>query len=382
MTTTWEKGRQLKTLGNHTYTYNASGVRISKTVNGIAHTYTVEGIKILREEYEGHVLDFLYGVDGEIVGFTDNGTAYYYYKNLQGDVISITDKDGAILATYVYDAWGKVLACKGDTAIAALNPIRYRGYYYDAETELYYLNSRYYDPEVCRFINADDAIFIISPELKNNIYAYCNNCPLLNVDNTGMSSMALFSGMLVVEAAYTIAFQNLIRNIWNIWVIVALAIIMIAAIIAAFTIAEQIKQECKKAIEDDKRQKQKGTQTVYFLTRAPHKIEDVFYVGRTNNFEKRMAVHKRDKNKYSKGEFLPFIYKTGLKRWQARIYEQALISAFTMQALAEAAGIKGGSNRIRGLSIKKVQRIKRTLQRIQSLSYCEKENMLYELMGV
>ena len=239
MTATWEKGRQLKTLGNHTYTYNASGVRISKTVNGIAHTYTVEGIKILREEYEGHVLDFLYGVDGEIVGFTDNGTAYYYYKNLQGDVISITDKDGAILATYVYDAWGKVLACKGDTAIAALNPIRYRGYYYDAETELYYLNSRYYDPEVCRFINADDATFIGAAIFTNeyNLYVYCLNNPINYCDDLGFN---WFTSLLKkYVASYDNGFWKFSRGILAFLIDVVIVVISRGALVA-YTGVKQI----------------------------------------------------------------------------------------------------------------------------------------------
>ena len=188
---TWEKGRQLKQLGNAAYKYNASGIRISKTVNGVEHRYTVEGIKILREEYGEHVLDFLYGVDGEIVGFTDNGTAYYYRKNLQGDVIGIFDKNGAELVTYTYDAWGKVLSVVGNATIGNLNPIRYRGYYYDTDTGLYYLNSRYYDPEVCRFINADNpnALCEFKELHYSNIYCYCENNPLISKDLDGQISL-------------------------------------------------------------------------------------------------------------------------------------------------------------------------------------------------
>ena len=90
----------------YTYNTNTKSVCIAKAIDGVEHKYFVEGIKILREEFASHVLDFLYGVDGEAVGFSDNGTAYYYYKNLQGDVIGITDKDGSLIATYAYDAWG------------------------------------------------------------------------------------------------------------------------------------------------------------------------------------------------------------------------------------------------------------------------------------
>ena len=185
-TATWEKGRQLKSFGANTYKYNASGVRISKTVDGVEHRYFVDGIKVLREEFGSHMLDFLYGVDGEAVGFTDNGTAYYYYKNLQGDIIGITDKDGVLIATYTYDAWGKPISVVGDLTIANLNPIRYRGYYYDIETGLYYLNSRYYDPEICRFINADDALMRTLYGINcNSLFAYCQDAPVEKKDING-----------------------------------------------------------------------------------------------------------------------------------------------------------------------------------------------------
>ena len=92
------------------------------------------------------------------MGLKWNGTAYWYVKNLQGDIIGILDSDGTEVVNYVYDAWGQVSL--GGTpwnwvALGELNPFRYRGYYYDTESGLYYLNSRYYDPEISRFLNAD-----------------------------------------------------------------------------------------------------------------------------------------------------------------------------------------------------------------------------------
>ena len=86
-----------------------------------------------------------------------NGNTYYYYYNLQGDVIGLYDSDLNIVVNYTYDSWGKVLSITGSMAdtLGQANPFRYRGYYYDSESGLYYLNSRYYDPEVGRFINAD-----------------------------------------------------------------------------------------------------------------------------------------------------------------------------------------------------------------------------------
>ena len=178
---------------------NTNGVRISKTVDRVEHKYFVEGIKILREEFGSHVLDFLYGVEGDVVGFTDNGTAYYCYKNLQGDVIGITNKDGSLIATYAYDAWGKPISIEGDLTVANLNPIRYRGYYYDTETGLYYLNSRYYDPEICRFINADSVEYITRfQEFEINYFSYCFNDPINNKDLDGQIASYLIKKLAKV----------------------------------------------------------------------------------------------------------------------------------------------------------------------------------------
>ena len=163
-------------------------MRIEKTVNNVKHTYTVEGIKILREQYSNVTLDFLYGVEDEVVGFTYNRTPYYYRKNLQGDVIGILNQNGEEVAAYTYDAWGKHISITGDTVIANVNPIRYCSYYYDTETGLYYLNSRYYDPEIKRFINSDDIRVISETGLNvngQNLFVYCNNNPVMLKDPSG-----------------------------------------------------------------------------------------------------------------------------------------------------------------------------------------------------
>ncbi len=104
-----------------------------------------------------------------------------------GDVIGITDTQGNELAQYSYDEWGNTLSTS-DNDIANINPLRYRGYYYDSETGYYYLQSRYYDPDICRFINADIAeIAQISKGIPagTNLFAYCSNDPLNNVDYNG-----------------------------------------------------------------------------------------------------------------------------------------------------------------------------------------------------
>ena len=104
-------------------------------------------------------------------------------------MIKILTSSGATAAWYEYDAWGNVVSVGGNASIANLNPIRYRGYYYDTETGFYYLNSRYYDPEICRFVNADEAITTVAtPETPNwdkNLFAYCDNNPTVRADDEG-----------------------------------------------------------------------------------------------------------------------------------------------------------------------------------------------------
>ena len=131
-------------------------------------------------------LYFQYDSNGTPLGFIWNGTQYFYMTNQIGDVISITDANGAIVGNYEYDAWGAVIL--SDSDIANINPIRYRGYYFDSETGYYYLQSRYYGPDICRFINADNPeIAIITSERNSgiNIFSYCNNDSINNIDSFG-----------------------------------------------------------------------------------------------------------------------------------------------------------------------------------------------------
>ena len=188
---TWEKGRQLKSFDNIQYTYNANGIRNSKTVDGVRHDFVLDGVKILKETYGSHTIETLYDNTDTVCGIIYNGTPYYFLKNLQGDVISITDQTGTVVANYTYDAWGKVLSISGDNIhIGAINPYRYRGYYYDSEVNMYYLQSRYYDAEVGRFINADVAEFAVFEQtaLGHNLFCYCGNDIINMVDFTGYAT--------------------------------------------------------------------------------------------------------------------------------------------------------------------------------------------------
>ena len=129
-----------------------------------------------------------------------NGQKYVYRKNLQGDIVAILDECGCTRGTYEYDAWGNII-WQGGSELLTINPFRYRGYYYDTETGLYYLNSRYYDPETGRFISPDSLKYL-EPETCNglNLYAYCGNNPVMFVDPTGH----LILSLIVVAATSAI----------------------------------------------------------------------------------------------------------------------------------------------------------------------------------
>ncbi len=203
---TWQ-GRRLMSYGSNTYTYNADGIRTSKTVNGVEHIYHLSGTQILSEEWtEGsvqHILIYVYDASGQPIGMShyENGEqrgTYVFVKNIQGDITGIYDDEGTCLVTYTYDAWGNVTVSYsngGASTAAKYNPFRYRGYYYDNETSLYYLNSRYYDPNVGRFLNADGSVNANGDLIGFNMFAYCGNNPVMWRDPSGTYCVRLADDM-------------------------------------------------------------------------------------------------------------------------------------------------------------------------------------------
>ena len=147
--------------------------------------------KLLRETITGNgaakILDFRYDQSGAPYSLTytvgSTSTVYYYITNLQGDVMFLVDGKGNEVAAYTYDPYGKVLASSG--TMAEINPLRYRGYYQDSETGFYYLQSRYYDPAICRFINADSYASTGQGLIGYNMFAYCTNNPMIFSDPSG-----------------------------------------------------------------------------------------------------------------------------------------------------------------------------------------------------
>ena len=208
-TLTWEKGRQLKSFDSNTYTYNANGIRTSKTVDGVKHTYTLDGTNILRETWYGNTLVPLYDNEDSVCGILFNNVPYYFIKNLQGDVIAIVDKDAQAVARYAYDAWGVCTVTQDSSgcSIATINPFRYRSYYYDEEIELYYLQSRYYDANIGRFVNADEVDLIKDASSANdvNLLAYCQNIPINCADINGKWLIQVICGVAGAAIFGTIA---------------------------------------------------------------------------------------------------------------------------------------------------------------------------------
>ena len=219
---TWEQGRNLTFfmmgLSYVNFEYNDQGIRTSKTLsNGTTYNYILDGTRIVAETWSDELLIYLYddngspiGMQSRYSGYAENEfDTYWFEKNLQGDIIAVYNENGVKLVAYTYDAWGNFTTtyCNGGENDYALdfNPFRYRGYYYDEETGFYYLNSRYYDPVTGRFINADGYVSTGQGILGNNMYAYCNNNPVMCVDGRGDFPVWI---IVVVVAAIIVAVDH------------------------------------------------------------------------------------------------------------------------------------------------------------------------------
>ncbi len=252
-TFTWAEGRRLQsaTVGeNQTYgyQYNADGLRTKKTnADGSYIVYHIAGSRYLGEIYytaTGAVdlyIRYNYDENGSVVGISlwNEGigqywTDYYFEKNLQGDILNVyqdSDSLPTLVASYTYDTWGNILTSTGSTAfdgrlVKDLNPFRYRGYYYDAETWFYYVSSRYYDPAIGRWISPEPNVY--NGEFDEgaglvgyNVYAYCANNPVMFKDVTGeflvitLSSTAISLIAAAVVTAGTIILFKAHRTLKN-----------------------------------------------------------------------------------------------------------------------------------------------------------------------
>ena len=179
------------------FEYNDEGIRTSKTVNGVETTYYVNGGQIVAEKNGTRTIVYIYDATGAPIGMMYRTTSYaegafdvfWYEKNLQGDIVAVYNSSGTKLVTYdYYDAWGNYTVSysnSGDSTGAQYNPFRYRGYYYDSDLGMYYLQSRYYDAKICRFINADIYVSTGQGIIGFNMFAYCRNQVTTRADDEG-----------------------------------------------------------------------------------------------------------------------------------------------------------------------------------------------------
>ena len=192
------------------FKYNADGIRTSKIVNNVEHIYTLNGSQIVSEAWGDILLIYLYDESGSPIGMQYRKSSYaadvfdtfYFEKNLHGDIIAIYTESGRKILEYTYDAWGNHSVTwtylMMETLPAVFNPFRYRGYYYDTETQLYYLQSRYYNPATGRFINADGYISTGTGLIGHNMYAYCNNNPVMYTDESGYIAVSVLVASIVI----------------------------------------------------------------------------------------------------------------------------------------------------------------------------------------
>ena len=208
-TLTWSRGRLLTKYVNGDTTvniqYDARGFRRSSTkVKGTTTSnrefiYSDDG-RLLYDKVNTFERYYLYGQDG-IVGFEEDGVIYTFRKNFFGDVTAIYQGTTKV-AEYVYDAWGNCTITTNVNGYGTRNPIRYRGYYFDNDLQMYYLMTRYYDPQTGRFINADTPEYLKPSKINGlNLYAYCNNNPVMNVDPSGHEVLSVATTWLLCQIA-------------------------------------------------------------------------------------------------------------------------------------------------------------------------------------
>ncbi len=358
-TFTWE-GRRLvgAVSGSKTmsFKYNDEGIRTSKTVNGVTTTYYVNGGQIVAEKTDTRTIVYIYDATSAPIGMMYRTTSYaantwdvfWYEKNLQGDIIAIYNASGTKVATYTYsDAWGNFTVSYsngGGSTGAQYNPFRYRGYYYDTDLGMYYLQSRYYDAKICRFISADYASVITATPYAltdKNLYAYCDNNPVVRVDNGGMFWATAFDivslAFSIAEVAYdpsnTWAWIGLIGDVIDLLPIItgvgeATDLFRLGMIGGGILDAADDAYDVKRATENTLSAINKasniltdGDNFVYISKNSKGVID---YVGITNDFNRRAAEWRL------RGRRIVH-YIDNVDRSSARIIEQTVIEAFDMK---------------------------------------------------
>ena len=337
-------GRQLTTAvkgsTNMSFTYDDNGIRTSKTVNGVKHTYKLNGSQIVSEEWEDNLLIYLYDSTGMPIGMMYRTTSYtvdqwdifWFEKNLQGDIVAVYNESGTKVATYTYsDAWGNHTASYtngGGSTGAQYNPFRYRGYYYDTDLGMYYLQSRYYDPNTCRFINADGYVSTGQGLIGYNMFAYCGNNPVMRVDPTGRIAISTFLGSYLILCA---AF--LLLSITN---------SEVASEKTTFAPINSTFSDKRVYANETNNEEIFAAYTVYGLKNR--ETETIEYVGRTKNVDARKIAHANSSNR---GHLEFVVLEDNLSYIQARGIEQYYMLVYHTLNPEDPQ-----NNQINGISIK------------------------------
>ena len=308
--------------------YNTSGLRTRRISDDKTYSYIYAGDKLMRMTVGDDILDFSYDANGTPLTMTCNGTVYYYITNLQGDVMSLERADGGSGASYAYDAWGNILAMSG--TLAELNPLRYRGYVYDQETGFYYLNSRYYDPAVGRFINPDAAIGQVGNIKGNNMFTYALNNPVMYSDLTGnwpklstvLAGVAAVAATVAVAAAVVATCGAAIPAVaaggsLALGLSAGSAASAIATTALAVAGATAIASATSYALEKIAADSSKRDNSVYVLVDEGGTVQ---YVGRTKNVERRREAHSQNP---ARSGLRMDVIASGLNHSESRALEQA-----------------------------------------------------------
>jgi len=212
----WRDREDSVTLTDVKFAYDASGLRIKKTVGSVEHRYVYDSGNLVYEAYGSNTLRFLYDERGLLMSFILGTTHYEYVRDIMLNIIGLTDQAGNLVVRYTYDAWGNILSTSGTLAstVGAINPFRYKGYYYDRETGMYYCKSRYYNPQWCRWLNVDHQkdLDVSSPK-GLNLFVYCGNNPVMYTDPSGEFSVSGF--LLDVTASILGYIAACVMSIWD-----------------------------------------------------------------------------------------------------------------------------------------------------------------------
>ena len=308
--------------------YNTSGLRTRRISDDKTYSYIYAGDKLMRMTVGDDILDFSYDANGAPLTMTYNGTVYYYITNLQGDVMKLERADGGSGAQYAYDAWGNIIAIMG--TLAELNPLRYRGYVYDQETGFYYLNSRYYDPAVGRFINPDAAIGQVGNIKGNNMFTYALNNPVMYSDLTGnwpklstvLAGVAAVAVTVAVAAAVVATCGAAIPAVaaggsLALGLSAGSAASAIATTALAVAGATAIASATSYALEKIAADSSKRDNSVYVLVDEGGTVQ---YVGRTKNVERRREAHSQNP---ARSGLRMDVIASGLNHSESRALEQA-----------------------------------------------------------